>query len=1184
MDCGYISKSEEMVVLIVDLKLGVHVAGVLPGQDVEVVAVNPVGDATNLVFQKLDGSYDSAILFPDDLLKLQIREGGDRRMFDGDPNGFRLAAEALRIKYSYVFDTRLAMHTSIIEPLPHQITAVYEDMMPRQPLRFLLADDPGAGKTIMAGLLIKELMIRGEVERCLIVCPGGLVQQWVEDELGPKFGLEFRMLTNDVIDSTKTSNPFNDLPLLVASFDKLARDERVQGMLMESSWDLVIVDEAHKMAAHVNGRKVDYTRRYHLGELLSSRTRNFLLLTATPHNGKEGDFQEFMKLLDKDLFEGGARDGTPVDLTNLMRRLQKEELLTFEGKPLFPIREARTVQVELIAAEQALYENVTAYVREGFNRAERIVSKDKRNAVGFAMTSLQRRLASSPLAAYRSLSRRHKRLEERANEVREHGTYTMKGAAVPDQEGWAWDEWDADDRENEQDTPEGLIVLDTATAAETLEELEAELVELAALEQEARRVLDAREDRKWLSLLDLLESDAMRNPDGTREKLIVFTEYTDTLEYLEARLTDYLGSHQRLRTIRGGMNRDQRRQVEADFKQDSNVNVLIATDAAGEGINLQVAHLMINYDLPWNPNRIEQRFGRIHRIGQRHTCLMYNLVADGTREGEVWKRLFDKLDQEKATLKGKVFDILGQVTYDDKSLADLLLEAVRADQTPERQAYLDTVIDSALDRKHLETLMARDVLATDTLNLNDVTRVRTDIERANAMRLQPHYIRSFFQRSIADLGGRLVSKGDGTWRIRKVPLALAVKSSNGARRPLAASYDSLAFDKESVADPGRTDLVCVGHPLLDAAVEETLAKHSETLSAGAILVDDANRTIMPRLMMAYSLSICDGEGRDVQRRLYYVEVEGAGGPSIFRQAPYIDYRPPTKEEMAAYDEDLAWDCIGSADDMEDMAESEIMDRMVTADVAQIVAERNAALDRIAAAVEKRLDHTIVRASREAQLWVMKVQGGDENAAIVARNRKRDVDELMRRKGVRLAEIASQRSIRPKPLQLVSCAIVLPKSFFNADAGEQDVIDLEAKKASELRGMNAVMVIERFLGHVPYDVSRDNVGWDVESRVANPEDGTEDLLFIESKGVREDADTVTLTANEVLKAAGNRERFVLAITRPHGDATETTYLYDSIRDDYNQALDCYPMKIAELIKRADEIATYDIKDGICTRRS
>lgn len=1168
---------------ISELKPGLHVVGVLPSEVVEIVAVTPAGNAVNVFYLKLDGTPGTVVLFPEDCLKLHVSEGGDRRPFNADPNGFLLAAEALRIRYSYVFDTRLAMHTSMIEPLPHQITAVYEEMLRKDPLRFLLADDPGAGKTIMAGLLIKELMIRGDVERCLIVCPGGLAQQWVEDEMGPKFGLEFRMLTNDVVDSTKSGNPFLDIPLMVASVDKLARDERVQQMLKEASWDLVIVDEAHKMAAHVNGRKVDYTRRYRLGRLLSERTRHMLLMTATPHNGREADFQEFMKLLDRDLFEGGSRSDVTVDLSSIMRRLQKEELLTFEGKPLFPIREAKTVQVSLTDREQSLYDHVTAYVREGFNRAERIVSGDKKNAVGFAMTSLQRRLASSPLAAYRSLNRRRLRLEERANEVRERGTYTIGNVKV-DPDEWAWDDWDADDREAEQDTPEGIVVLDSATAAETIEELEAELVELRALEGEAKAVLDRREDRKWRGLLDLLESDAMRGEGGRREKLIVFTEYTDTLEYLEARLSDYLGSHGRLRAIRGGMNRDQRRSVEADFKQNDDVSVLVATDAAGEGINLQVAHLMINYDLPWNPNRIEQRFGRIHRIGQRHTCLMYNLVADGTREGEVWKRLLDKLDQEKETLKGKVFDVLGQVSYDGKSLADLLLEAVLQEQTPERQAYLDTVIDGALDKDRLDAVMARDVLATDTLGLDDVARVRTDIERANAMRLQPHYIRSFFDRALSDMGGRLASNRDRTFRIRRVPLALRVKSSNGARRPLSESYASLAFEKDAVTDPGRTDLVCVGHPLLDAAVEETLARHSGALSDGAYLVDDANRTLGPRLMMCYSLSICDGDGRDVQRRLYYVEVEGCQEPMVYGQAPYIDYRAPTSEEAAMVDEDLVWDCLGSVSEAESLATSKVMADLVEADVAQIRAEREASLERVARAVDLRLSHAIVRLSNEQQAWAAKAREGKDGARLQADNRRRELETIRTRRDLRLAELESQRSVRPKPLQLVACAIVVPKSMLYGPNDERELADIEAKKASELRGMGAVMAIERSLGHVPTDVSRQNVGWDVESRVPNA-DGTEDLLFIESKGVRHDADSVYLSNNEVHKAAGNLDSFILAITRPEGDCCVTTYLRGAItEDDINPKLGEYPFHIDKLAESAIEVATYDVKDGTCTRRS
>lgn len=1173
-----VSFSDWSIVDVSALKPGMRVEGILPTEVVEIVRVTPAGDAANVVYQRLDGCFDSVMLLPDDLAHVLPVTGKSGRQYNADPDSFLLAAEALRIRYSYVFDPRLAMHTSIIEPLPHQITAVYEDMLPRQPLHFLLADDPGAGKTIMAGLLIKELMIRGEVERCLIVCPGGLVQQWVEDELGPKFGLEFRMLTNDVVDSTRSGNPFRDIPLMVASMDKLARDKRLQAMLHDVTWDLVVVDEAHKMAAHVNGRNVDYTHRYRLGQLLSENTRNLLLMTATPHNGKEGDFQEFMKLLDPDRFEGGARAGLARNTDGLMRRLQKEELLTFDGKRLFPLREARTAAFTLTPAEQALYEHVSDYVREGFNRADAVALGNRRNAIGFALTSLQRRLASSPMAAWRSLGRRRKRLEELAQEVREHGTYTRHGR--PSDDDWDWDEWDEEDLDAAQG--DDTVVLDDATASMTLEELEAEIAELKGLESEASDVLHAGQDRKWRELLRLLESPQMKGPDGRREKLIVFTEYTDTLEYLEGKLESYLGSRDRMRAIRGGMNRDERRKVEADFKQNDNVSVLVATDAAGEGINLQVAHILINYDLPWNPNRIEQRFGRIHRIGQRHTCYMYNLVADGTREGDVWHRLFDKLEQESITLKGRVFDVLGQVTYDDKSLADLLLEAIREDQTPERQAYLDTVIDSSLDTDRLRHIMAQDVLATDTLDVEDVRRVRADIERANAARLQPHYIQNFFARALEDLGGHLASNRDGTWRIRRVPLALRVSSATGAQRPLSDRYDSLAFDKANVADPGRTDLVAVGHPLLDATVEETLAKHKGALDMGAVLVDDGNRTLGPRLMLAYALSLVDGGGQELKRLIYYVEVEKDRAPVIFGQAPYIDYRRPTDEETARLDAGAA-DPLDIPEDAEGEAERILMAGPVATDVRKETKDRAKRIERVTKAVEQRLNHAIAAASTEEQKWAERAMRGDDGARLTASNKRRELESLQNRRDVRLTELAAQRVVRPKPLRLVAAALVFPSRIL-LDGGEKAKDAFAARKASEKRGMDAVMAIERHLHHDPTDVSRENVGWDVESRVPRP-DGTEDLLFIESKGVREDADTVTLSANEVLKAAGNRGSFVLSVTRPEDNGTTTTYYHGAITDkDVNQALDSYPFKLKALAERATQTETYEIEGTECTRRS
>lgn len=336
--------------------------------------------------------------------------------FRGDGKLFRLVSEAHRIRLAYLFDPHLAVYTSLVEPLPHQITAVYDEMLTRQPLRFLLADDPGAGKTIMAGLFIRELLIRGDLQRCLIVCPGSLIVQW-QDELLQKFHLPFEILTNDHIETSRTGNPFTEKNLLIARLDHLSRNEDLQAKLRQSDWDLVVVDEAHKLSASFSGGEIKETKRYKLGKLLSTLTRHFLLMTATPHNGKEQDFQLFLALLDGDRFEERFRDGVHTcDVSDLMRRLVKEDLLKFDGKPLFPERQAHTVQYTLPDQEAALYKHVTDYVREEFNRAEALANDGRKVTVGFALTVLQRRLASSPETIYQSLRRRRERLEQRLRE------------------------------------------------------------------------------------------------------------------------------------------------------------------------------------------------------------------------------------------------------------------------------------------------------------------------------------------------------------------------------------------------------------------------------------------------------------------------------------------------------------------------------------------------------------------------------------------------------------------------------------------------------------------------------------------------------------------------------------------------------------------------------------------------
>src|SRR5262245_28175087 len=491
-----------------DLRPNAALRGILPDALVTVVNVQWFGsDALELTYKTSDGKVANELLYRHDEPRIEVVEEGRPWSFDGDGALFRLVSEAHRIRLAHLFDPVLAVHTSIVDPLPHQITAVYDSMLTRQPLRFLLADDPGAGKTIMAGLLIKELIARGDLQRCLIVCPGSLADQW-QDELYRRFQLPFEILTNDKLESARTGNWFLETNLVIARLDKLSRNEDVQQKLQtpDCRWDLVVCDEAHKLSATFFGGEIKYTKRYRLGQLLSGLTRHFLLMTATPHNGKEEDFQLFLALLDGDRFEGRFRDGVhQVDVSDLMRRMVKETLLKFDGRPLFPERIAYTVPYKLSDAEARLYKEVTEYVREEFNRAEALQNDKRAGTVGFALTILQRRLASSPEAIYQSLRRRCERLEKRLRELE----LLQRGAAAPTP-ALGGPVLDADDVEDLEDAPENEVeaaeeeVLDQATAAATLAELKLEIATLTRLEALAAEVRRSRQDTKWRELAHLL--------------------------------------------------------------------------------------------------------------------------------------------------------------------------------------------------------------------------------------------------------------------------------------------------------------------------------------------------------------------------------------------------------------------------------------------------------------------------------------------------------------------------------------------------------------------------------------------------------------------------------------------------------------------------------------------------------
>ena len=409
-----------------------------------------------------------------------------------------------------------------------------------------------------------------------------------------------------------------------------------------------------------------------------------MLMSATPHNGNDADFELFMGLLDADRFEGRPREGArKVDVSDLMRRLTKEELRKFDGAPLFPERKAYTIQYELSDLEAQLYAAVTQYVRNEMRNLNNLGDDKRRNNVGFALQILQRRLASSPAAIFHSLRRRRERLEARLAEERiiARGGRLQKQEQLPslfdDDEDADLDEaGGAELEEAEQE------IADRATAAQTIPELEAELVVLRDLEKLADRLRRSGQDAKWRQLGEILDKPPMVNEaTGERRKLLIFTEPRDTLEYLASKIRQRIGKHEAVAVIHGGVPRDVRKANIAAFNDDPEVRILIGNDAAGEGVNLQRgAYLMVNYDLPylpWNPNRLEQRFGRIHRIGQTEVCHLWNLVAADTREGEVYARLLEKLERAREALGGRdsVYDVLGEL-FQGRALRELLMEAV----------------------------------------------------------------------------------------------------------------------------------------------------------------------------------------------------------------------------------------------------------------------------------------------------------------------------------------------------------------------------------------------------------------------------------------------------------------------------------------------------------------------------
>lgn len=1130
---------------IEELAQGQSLSGVEPSEVVTVVAIVPLGEGSvQLIYRTPDGSMKERMLGRVDEELIELATAERPFSFDGDGDAFKLTCEAKRIDLAFLFDPMMAVHSSNVDPLPHQITAVYESLLPRQPLRFVLADDPGAGKTIMAGLYIRELIMRADAHRILIVAPGSLVEQW-RDELYEKFGLEFHVYSSLMEQTSPSGNPFDDYARLIVRLDQLSRNEELQEKLCAPGWDLAVFDEAHKLSAHYFGSKLEKTGRFRFAEKLGAHVRHLLLMTATPHNGKEEDFQLFLSLLDSDRFYGKFRDGVhKVDASDLMRRMVKEELVKFDGTPLFPERKAYTVNYELSPIEATLYEAVTEYVQTEMGKADQLDGARK-GSVGFALTALQRRLASSPEAIFQSLKRRRERLENRLRDeklgikVRQVKAETYPGIPEDDDDLSA---------EEQEELEESLI--DDATAAKTVVELEAEIVILKGLEEQAKVVVASGQDRKWDELSKILQDHPeMRDVSGRQRKIIIFSEHRDTLNYLQARIAGVLGNPDAIVSIHGGTHRDERRRLQALFRSDPEVRVLVATDAAGEGVNLQNANLMVNYDLPWNPNRLEQRFGRIHRIGQTEVCHLWNLVAKETREGAVYHRLLEKLRVESDALKGRVFDILGEV-FEETSLKDLLLQAIRYGDQPDVRARLSQKIDQALDHDHLKTLLDRNALDQTTISPERLFAVKEEMEKAEARRLQPFFVRAFFLKALDTLGGTAHPREAGRYEVTHVPAAIRERDRRitGRNRrehePVLRRYSRVCFDRAAIQPldkPGmeRALLMHPGHPLMLTLSDMILEQHANLLRQGAVLLDPSDEGLDPALLFLLTHEIKSGDGSVLSKRLQFVRVAPDGTAQFAGWAPHLDLEPLDEAERSLLSGVIDAPWLSSGQEA----------RALSLAATTLVPEHyNEVAQRRIDHVEKTINAVHERLSKEIAFWqdrwVKLKEDGEagKDVRLNLQNVERTLGDLQSRLESRKKELQSMRHVVNGTPVVLGAALIVPGGLMNKLRGDEPIdptaaafaADAAARSRIEQLAMQAVTKAEEARGCRVVDVSAAKCGWDLSSYPPAVDGRQPDPRHIEVKGRVKGASTVTVSRNEMLYAFNQGDKFVLAIALVDSD--------------------------------------------------
>jgi superfamily II DNA or RNA helicase len=1089
-----------------EIKEGQLLLGPLFSEPMQVETVRPSGPGTWIV--GLVGSrsqqFRRVTLGPDELKALRVVESN--RSYDGDPQLLRLALQAYALGIAYEFDPYFGLSISRVDPLPHQLEAVYHHLLKVPRVRFLLADDAGAGKTVMAGLLIRELKLRGLCDRILIVCPANLTFQW-QRELKEKFDEKFVVIKGGDVREQFGVNQWLDRDQIITSLDLAKRLDILPG-LRQVHWELVIVDEAHRMSAADSEHK---TQRYRLGELLRDSTDHFLMLTATPHRGDPENFSFFLQLLDADVFadvksikEAMERRQAPFYLRRTKEAMvhfpHREPDGTWACRKIFTRRIPMTADFRIDGPEFELYRDITRFVKRESSKAAAVGDDPRARAVGFLMSLYQRRLASSTHSLRRSLENRARRLQEGLRKAQEVSQSLpadfLKTFPDPDE----LDEMEDIDRER----IEGMLA--AITLAQNPAQVSEEITELERFSKRAQEVEDSGAEAKLARLKQVLESYGFF--DDPDKRLLIFTEFKDTLDYLLKKLAAW---GLKAGCIHGGMKPGSREEQgtrlfsEQQFR-DAAIQVLVATEAAGEGINLQCCHILFNYDIPWNPNRLEQRMGRIHRYGQKYDCLIFNFVATNTIEGQVLQKLHDKLQEIRNALEDdSVFNVVGEVL--PAAHVDRLLRDYYAGKLGDADLEDRLLRDVQEDRFRSICKNALEGLATRNLNLEMLIERRA---RAQEHRMVPESIARFLRdaaiyvslnlRDVASLPHTfdLVGATPGTLRRHE-------REPGWRYGQVASRYPRCSTDR-GTAEANTLEWITPGHPLFEAVRRQVLDIGQECFRQGAVFYSLSHEN--PARIDFFRARIVDGLGNVVHEKVCTVEQADGQAPRLLDASVLGNLIPALLPNPLP---DVAF--LPSA-------EHWLHDTELIPFLEQVKAERSEETARVSAHIEISLTELIQKADEMLGRFADASDRGEEGAKGLLAQAESRHEDLLHRRERRREELQRQKSLTLQSVELLATALVLP----HPRRDDPEISNLRTNPIVEAIAMRVAEEYECSQGRVVQDVHENNLGYDLTS--VDPNSG--ELRLIEVKGIGAKTGTVLLTPNERRVAEDRRDCYWLYV--------------------------------------------------------